>query len=194
MSIDTEKFERLQKYLSGRMNSKERKAFEKELVADPVLADMADFLKAEKSGSLDHSFEDLRQAAHSLLDRQLIELEQAGRDNPRAVTLFDSKLLPLPEGVRPAVVDTRRLRYKIGQSYLDISIYPISLHSFEMIGQLSDRDEDQRLSVKLVGDDGRFEVEANQFAMFRFEKIPADSYEMTIRSGSEILGRLIIEL
>lgn len=196
MSIDKDLIERLQEYLAGRMSKKERKAFEKKFETDPALADMADLLKADNTSVPDHSFDDLRQAAHSLLDRQLSELAQGDRDpeHPPAVTLFDSKFLPLPKGIRPAAVDTRRLRYRIGENYLDISIYPISMHSFEMIGQLSDRDENDRLVIELVGDHKRFKVEANQFAMFRFEKIPADSYRMVIRSGNEILGRLNIEL
>ena len=56
--------------------------------------------------------------------------------------------MPLPEGVRPAAVSTRRLKYRIGEDILEISLHPVSPASYELIGQLSGQEPGRILDIQ----------------------------------------------
>ncbi|MEW5925437.1 MAG: hypothetical protein AB1746_15760, partial [Candidatus Zixiibacteriota bacterium] len=95
---------------------------------------------------------------------------------------------PLPEGVRPAAVDCRRLKFKIGDYDLEISMYPISTDSREIIGQVHQARFDKPLEVRLKSGRTSFSVTADRFNLFRFERVPVAEYKMTLISDGQTIG------
>ncbi len=184
------------RYLKGKTRGKEAADFKKKLKEDPQLAEDYALLKKVAS-QFDLSPEKAMLSAVERLADRLVRDFQTGRRHkgrPFGVTVFDSKLLPLPEGVRPAVVDTRKLKYRIGDCTLDIALYPVSPDSYELIGQIVGCADDDRFQVTLKARKDKYTTESDQFHLFRFERVYSDKYRLTIKRGRDIIAIVEIEL
>jgi len=115
-------------------------------------------------------------------------------DNRHGLLTFDSGLLPLPAGVRPATVDSRRLKYTAGEHQLEISMYPASPGTLEIIGQVSGYASGTILEVRLEGERRKFTAESNQFQVFHFVRIPAAEYSLSISGPGEDIYTFTLEV
>jgi|WetSurMetagenome_2_1015567.scaffolds.fasta_scaffold486866_2 hypothetical protein len=59
----------------------------------------------------------------------------AGSGEEIAHLYYDSRVIPLPEGVRPSLMSTRRMKFKAGAGQIELSISPIYPGRFEITGR-----------------------------------------------------------
>ncbi len=119
------------------------------------------------------------------------------RQHPDAhlgVRVFDSQVMPLPEGVRPAGVDTRRLRYRLDDLTLELSLYPLTPESHEMIGQIEGVDRTGALTIRLEQGRRRRTTRADRFGLFRFERVEAGSGRLIIESDTGVVGCIYLDV
>lgn len=183
-------------YIRGKLDPKRRRQVERDLASDTELRGFVEALREtiEEQGEID--WQALQAPAHELLKRQLQDLKasQAGGGSKQGITTFDSGLLPTPEGIRPATLETRRLRYQLEGATLELSLYPVSPGSYEIIGQLGNGPEDNQLTVVLEVDKKQFVAAANQFNLFRFPRVPARDCRLSLKRGDETIGKIDIKL
>lgn len=188
--------DQLIKLLHGKLSRGRKAQLEAEIQADPKLAEILAGLRGLLKVGGDLREADLSRAARSLSAR-LFEDFMRGRRDPESlagVRVFDSRHIPLPEGVRPATVDTRRLRWRLPTGELEIAVYPITDSSFELIGQLAGVVADQPVTAEIRTATGVLRAETDRFGLFRFERVPRESRELTIRSGSGSIGSITLDL
>lgn len=179
-------------YIRGRLDPDKRAEVAARIDKDPALQKLVTLLGGLHDDMQEIDWPAMKSAAHSLLSRQLKE-KRSGRQK-RGVTIFDSQLLPLPEGVRPALVDTRRIRYKIDEMLLEVSVYPVSLNSFEVIGQLAEAENLEQLSITMRLGRKKFTTDANEFGLFRFPRLTRGNYIIEIRAGENPVGEFELEI
>lgn len=179
-------------YIRGRLAPDKHAEIADRIGKDPILQRLVALLAGLQDDLRENDWPTMKSAAHSLLSRQL--KEKKGGERNKGITIFDSQLLPLPEGVRPALVDTRRIRYKVDQTLLEVSIYPISLNSFEIIGQMAGIESFESLTATMYLGRRKFTVEANEFGLFRFPRLPKGKYILEIRTGGDPVGQFDLDL
>lgn len=179
-------------YIHGRLDPEKRAEVAYRIGKDPILQRLVALLSDLQNDLRANDWPAMKSAAHSLLSRQLKEKRSSERK--KGITIFDSQLLPLPAGVRPALVDTRRIRYKVDEKLLDVSIYPISLNSFEIIGQLAGSDKIDSLTITMRLGRKKFTAEANEFGLFRFPRLPKGKYILEIRTGNDPVGEFDLDI
>ncbi len=173
-----ELMERLQRYLEGQMEADEKALFEKQLEGDPELRRMLQLQRALARETAEGG--DLRQAAKGLIDRFIKDLHRSKETGHRAFLTFDSGLLPLPVGIRPASVDSRRLKYAADNIQLEVSVYPASPGSFEVIGQVEGYPSGVTLNITLSRGRTILRETANPFQVFHFARVPQGGYALTV--------------
>ncbi len=192
MDKNAKNIQELIDYIRGRLDPDKRAEVAERIGKDPVLQKLVTLLGGLHEDMQEIDWPAMKSAAHSLLSRQLKE-KRGGRQK-KGVTIFDSQLLPLPEGVRPALVDTRRIRYKIDETVLEVSVYPVSLNSFELIGRLDGAEKFEMLTVTTRLGRKKFTTEANEFGLFRFPRLTKGNYIMEIRAGDDPVGEFELEI
>jgi len=192
MDKNAKDYQELIDFIRGRLDPAKRAEVAERIGKDPALQKLATLLSGVREDMQEVDWPTMKSAAHSLLSRQLRE-KRDGRQK-KGVTIFDSQLLPLPEGVRPALVDTRRIRYKIDDVVLEVSVYPVSLNSFELIGQLEGAEKFGELTVTMRLGRKKIVTQANEFGLFRFPRLTKGSYIMEIQAGSDPVGEFELEI
>ena len=196
MTMQDDKIEHLRAYLKGKLSGDEAKAVARELHSDPELARLYVVLKG-----LDHQAEEAdsgglgpaaRKLASSLIKEFLGNIKTDGP--PRGVPVFDSRLLPIPDGVRPATVDTCRLSYRIDNLEVDLSLYPVSPDRYEMIGQIIGWTGDRLASVQLRSGRQRQSATCDDYGVFRFPTIAVGRHSLAVRHHKKTLGVIQLEL
>ena len=191
-----EKYDLLIKYIKGELSEDQIREFEKTLQTDPELKDTAGFLADLTAEDRQIEWDRLKTPAFSTFDQMLkdIKISRRKSEKKRGVTVFDSKLMPPPEGVRPATVDTRRIKYRIGEDVLEISLYPVSPESYELIGQLSGQEQGVRLEIEIMNSKTSKIIKSNEFQLFRVDRLAAGQYKLKIKNGKQIIAQIDIEL
>ncbi len=195
MNDNRDKVDLLVKLIKGELTAADRQRVEAQIASDRSLADLYVIVR-ELHGTCD-SLQATSAAAARKLAQKLYADFSRRRDNPGArtgVTVFDSRLMPLPEGVRPATVDTRRLKYRFEGMDIELSLYPLSPDSYELIGQIMQLPAAKSLRVKLQAGRQSFEVVPDQFYLFRFPRIPRLEYVLKVFEDDELLGTVDLEL
>jgi hypothetical protein len=113
---------------------------------------------------------------------------------PVGVCVFDSAVLPTPSAVRPAAVDTRHLKYRIGNTELVLALYPISPEAYELMGRLSGTEFEDAVTVDLSSGRRAARTELDRYRLFRFDRVTAGSYRMTLRAGQQEIGEIQLDL
>ncbi len=181
--------------LLSRLSGEEQEKLRQRLGDDPSLAELTALVGEQAEMAETGDWGKLQIAAHRLLDSMLKDVHTADKNHQQhGVLTFDSGLLPAPEGVRPAAVDTRRLRYQIGERLLELSLYPVSVNSFELIGQISDSPATLAMRVELVANRRKITATAEQFGIFRFPRVPSGEYRVRIISGDQVIATVDLEL
>jgi hypothetical protein len=183
-------------YIRGQLSPRERSSMAKKIAKDPAMRELAAILSDMKDESRNSDWAKMRNPSHRLFDQLFKDIKARKRDsaNKRGITVFDSKYLPLPEGVRSEAVDTRRIKYMIGPYLLEISTYPVSPDSYEIIGQISDYKSEKALTIKLQKGKLVLKSGANQFHLFRFPRVSSGTYRLTILEGRTSIGKIDLEL
>lgn len=189
-------YEQLIKFLRGQLNEEDRDEVERRLAEDPALHRLISLISELQDESDAIDWDNIQSPAHALFDRLLKDVKSSRKNEEvrRGITTFDSKFLPLPEGVRPATVDTRRIKYQVGDSQLDISLYPVSPGSYELIGQLSDLEAGETLEIELRRGHTRLSARSNEFQLFLFPRVPSGIYQLHIKSAGKVIAEVDIEL
>jgi len=196
MSERLAKFSKLAEYLRGTLAESERLQLEDELRRDPDLAELLRFLQDLRRENAEAEWDILKASAHSLVARQLKELKnmQGAAGEIRGVTVFDSQLMPMPEGLRPATVDTRYIRYKLGSNALELALYPVSPDSFEMIGQLVGFEKIEACEVEARGESNNMMATVNGVGIFRLARVARGVYQLVISCAGRRLATVDMEL
>lgn len=135
-------------------------------------------------------------ASRNLFRRILQDAERARREtsHPYGILTFDSRLVPLSEGVRPAPVAEGRLRYVVDDFQLELSVQPITAASVQLIGQLVGRPGTGSLTAVYRQGRTSVEVPLNQFQMFRFARVPAGSGYLLVQEGNNVVAEIHVTL
>ncbi len=184
------------KYLRGRLSDRDKKRAKSLIRMNPEMAVFLEDIKELQKESSTINWDRIRSSVSSLSSRMFDDFMKGLKERrpEQGIRVFDSQVLPLPAGVRPAVVDTRRLRYKFDEIEMEISLYPISIDSYEIIGRISRVGSRLSSRVELVSERLKFEVETDQFHIFRFSRIPVSDYILNIYGDSRLIGTVDIEL
>jgi hypothetical protein len=163
----------------GQLSAEDRDRVERLIADDPEVRRLAGLLRAlTDEADRDRS---LKTAAKGLIGRLVKDFKKQERERPqRGVLTFDSGLLPLPAGIRPATIDSRRLKYRKGDISLEISLYPASPGTYEIIGQFVGFETGLELDVNLRSKAREFTDRTNPFQVFHFVRIPAGDYVLTL--------------
>ena len=191
MSENTRQIEQLILYHRGELPDAEARILRRKIDTDPELRELYAMVRHMEEGAADLEWPRLADAVEKLSDR-LFDDYGSGKDPMRGVLVYDSELLPLPEGVRPATVDTRRLRYRLGEFSVDVSLYPVSPESFELVGQVTEAD--RSLKISLSRKRGGIKSETDPFGLFRIERVGRGNWELTIADGSRKIGTCRLEI
>jgi hypothetical protein len=178
------------------LDGEEREKLKARLSGDPNLAELVDTIGPAADQNESAEWRKLESAAHLLLQSLLKDVHSAGKTHAeqQGVLTFDSRLLPLPEGVRPATVDTRRLRYQVGDNRLEMSLYPVSVKSYELIGQLGEQTSESGFSVELTGLGKALSVTADRYGVFRFPRVTCGKYRLRISEGGKLIAVVDLEI
>ena len=176
MTIDQNKLEQLLAFVEDKLDETRKAALLDETASDPELAKMLELLKEMyqlKPGNTNQLIAAAKKLSQSLY-RDFVN-QQKTPGTLFGVRIFDSSVLPLPEGVSPAAVDTRRLKYKIGDALVELSTYPITVDSIELIGRISELKSFDNITVS-AGDQT---VRVDELGMFRFDRIECEQGRLT---------------
>ncbi len=193
MKVNQERIERLIALLSGSLTGIEEKALVAEMQQVPELAEMYDMLK-DMSAISGHGSKPIISATQKLSQKLYQDFlkNQASDKLQYGIQLFDSSLLPLPEGIRPASVDTRQLKYRIGELVIELKMYPITVDSVELIGQIEGLDSYEEFSVTVETKKKNQNTSVDKFGLFRFERIAIGKNSLYIMKNDSKEG--LIEL
>ena len=196
MNERTDIIEQLLRYRRNELSGKEKSAIEKRLAKDPDLREMLALLGQLDRRGAELSEADIVKAAGALADQIYQDYFRRGKQRrvPVGVTVFDSKLLPLPAGVRPAAVDTRQLRYRIGESEVILMLYPVAPDSYEIMGQIGETLAEGTVSLSLSRRGFEAETTTDEFGLFRFERVPLGSYRLTLSEQSRAVGLIHVTI
>lgn len=157
------------------------------------LAAVADGLKEAKRVRTNFKIEG---QALNQLARRMFRDYRTSKDDPDScvgVTVYDSKVLPLPEGVRPAAVDVRKLKYKMGAWEVELAFYPITVDSFELMGHITGLERGRSLDVIAQLGRRRFSTKVDEQYLFRFPRMPAADYTLLILEDGKLFGRIDLQ-
>lgn len=172
MKNNQDKIEQLFALLSGSLVGKQKKALLDELQKDTELSDMLDILRKMYELTPQNSKSTI--LAAKKLSKTLYNdflKEQSSPEKQFGVQVFDSSLLPIPKGVRPASVDTRLLKYQFGKSIVELTVYPITVDSVEIIGQISGVEKEKKIVVIAETNGKTQKTDVDEFCLFRFARI-----------------------
>ena len=182
----------LVKFHRGQASDAERDRIDDAIRRDPQLRQTYELIRNAGEFLDELGWEQLSEAALKLSDRMFDDFRQA---DGRGVLVFDSALLPQPEGVRPAPVGVRNLRYRIRDLLLDLSLYPITPDSFEILGQVSEgASATGALTISLRGPVRIRAVETDEFGLFRFERVGRGAWDLELISDANSLGRVGLQV
>lgn len=196
MSKKSDTIDLLMKLAQGTLSKNEQHQLRAALAADRELRELYAVVKRLVATSKEKSAEAVSRAVKELSEHLFEDFWEAKKQARKklGVTIFDSKVLPLPEGVRPATVDTRRIRYRFEDCDLDISLYPISPGSYEIIGQVVGVPEGTVFEVTLKNRKTSLTTKTDEFHVFRFERVEIATYELSLRLGKRNVGAVTITL
>nr|MBN2276461.1 hypothetical protein [candidate division Zixibacteria bacterium] len=195
MKNDPNKLELLLELARGGLSGNRKVKIESELAADGELRDLYNIAKSLQEEGSRTDRDQLYRSAIDMSGRMfddILEARRTGRPN-KGIAIFDSGFVPLPEGVRPAAIDTRKLRYAFENYELELTLYPVSSDSFEIIGRLSGSDQEPD-KITLRRGKTVYTVETDPFRLFRFARVPSLDYTLEISRGGEVIGQIDLNL
>ncbi len=136
------------------------------------------------SRKLDRMFEYLETAGFSADSKALADAifdnfhkSRHPEDDRNAHLYYDSRAIPLPEGVRPSLMSERRLKYSAGNITLELSVTPVFPGRFEVTGRLEGISRDSVIVSRLKGRRTR-RAETDEFGFFTFSGVDPGTYSL----------------
>ncbi len=196
MNSERDRVDLLMRYLEGELSPDESNRIEALLKADPALRRLHDFLISRSGSERNPAQYELQNAARELSARMFRDWrrERSQTDPPRGLPVYDSKNLPIPEGVRPAVVDTRRLKYKTDDVELELSLYPVAMNAYELVGQINGPNVACPCRIKLESKAKTVTVDGDEFCLFHVPRLPITSYTLTVLADDRPVAVVDIDL
>ncbi len=179
-----------------RLDQDRREELESLIANDSKLASLYQIICELVAAGRQLKAADISTIAQSLGEQIFVDYQRQRRAPglKHAITLFDSKDMPLPQGVRPAAVDTRRLKYQLPRGQVEIEIYPISLASFEIVGMILDAGEPAPYTI-VVGTRRREQrFTSDKVDLFRIPRISRGKHDLRIYSAERLIGTIELEL
>jgi len=130
-----------------------------------------------------------RELAAGIIDSAIPENGEA-----RGVITYDSKLLPMPEGVRRASVDSRRIKVQVGDGRIAISLYPVTPKSYRLMGQLNDFEDYVEILIILRISGKKLETTCNEWGLFEFPRVPCGKCEIILKQKREFISTFELTL
>ena len=195
MKINLDTLNLLFKLRQGKLTAKTKKNLEKEISVNPEMSQAYEFINllADISEENSQVLLDASKKLSKTLYSDFLK-KQANPTTRIGIQVYDSSLLPLPEGVRPASVDTRLVRYQLDDIQLELSVYPITVDSVEIIGQLHNVDNTSQISVTIKTPLGTYTVDADEFQLFRFERVDCGDCKIMFKSDTKDIGILELKI
>jgi len=186
----------LMKYIRDELPDRERKEVGEKLLSNRQLRELYDTLKLVGSGGRAFKWMQIRNAALKMSSRIFRDFQKTIKkpDANYGVNVFDSKVLPLPEGVRPAAVDSRRLKYVMGPYNLELHLKPVSIDSYDVVGEISGFKGDSPIKVTMRSGKLTLTAVADEFNLFFFSRVPVRNYVFSFMSGKRKIGSIDIEI
>jgi len=196
MNDNTDKIDLLLKYINKDMPPNEVKRVERLIKSNAELAELYSTILALKKEGGRTNWPNLKKSISTLSLQMFDDFQELRKPRPKisGIRVFDSKAMPLPDGVRPAVVDCRRLKFKIDDLFLEISMYPISANAYEIIGQLSGYEKTGNLIFTLSSGKKKIMANGDKFNLFRFAKVPINDYILSIHFQNKKIGAVGLDL
>jgi hypothetical protein len=165
-----------------------------ELIAsDAVVAELHALLEhLDEQVAADDLTEAARRLSSQLVSDFLADKRSSGP--ARGVRVFDSALLPVPDGVRPASVDTRQLRFRVSDWEVVFALYPVTSDSYEVMGRISGLGDDTAVEVVLSAGKQTERAETDKLHLFRFARVSTGTYRVVFSDKSGEIGTLTLEI
>lgn len=128
------------------------------------------------------------------LARGIIDSVAKGDLRTTGVITYDSSLLPLPQGVRSAGVDTRRLKVDLGEGGLSLTLYPVTPKSYRVMGQLHNIVRMAELTALVRAGGKSLKARCNEGGVFILDKVPAGKCEIHLRRGQRLVSKFTISI
>jgi len=188
-----DKVEILLKFLRGELNAKESKEVKSRIKRDKEMAELLTVLKNLRPGGRHADWKRIFRSALELSSRQFEDFQKSRHKNqpPYGITVYDSSVLPIPSGIRSefsSTVNSRRLKYKINGMELVLSLQPVSMENFNLMGQISGLEEGLDIRLLLSSTRKTYEAGTDQFYVFHFERIPTAEYSLKIYERNTVIG------
>lgn len=196
MGISNEKLAELLRYIGDDLSASERLRLESELRRSSELRNCLERIRVLSSALMSDDYPGLKESTRLLQKRVLEQVRDrlSTANRKKGVATYDSMLLPLPTGVRPATVSTRQLRFTNDEAELVMSLYPVTSASYQLIGQVSAPGRSSRLMIGLQSGRSRFRVQSNDFQVFRIDRVPAGEFKLSVYDGEELIMSVELEL
>lgn len=195
MRKDQEDIELLVSYLKGKLDKAATEQVETRLRTSAEFKRMYELVADLHRKGINPETAIMADSAKKLSMRMIRDhLKNAASKFVQGVTIYDSGVLPLPEGVRPATVDTRQIRYRVGACDVELSLYPVTPSSYELIGHISSDRPDRKFEISVKAGRKTSKTTTDKHEIFRFARLDVDKYVMVIRSEGEEIGRIDLDL
>jgi len=196
MKLDQRLTEELLSLIRGSLKGKRRRELLALVNSDKEIGETYRLLRQLVETGENLTSAGIDNALSNLSDRVFADFTQKKRhpEQKRGVLVFDSQDVPLPAGVRPATVDTRRLRFQLETGEMELSLYPVSFNSYEVLGRLTGvaAEGDIQLTAKSAHSERK--AAADHFGLFRFDKLPVGRYTIVVAGADVLLGTIEFEL
>lgn len=193
MNKNEDKVEILLKFLRGELNAGERKQVRSLIKKDRDMAELLSVLKNLRPGGGHADWQKIFKSALELSVRQFEDFQKSQQKNqpPYGITVYDSSVLPIPSGIRSefsSTVNSRRLKYKINGMELVLSLQPVSMENFNLMGQISGLEEGLEIRIVLTSSRKSYETDTDRFYVFHLDRIPTAEYSIKIYEGNRVIG------
>ncbi len=153
-----------------------------------VLIDLLE-IRADDAAGWDAVMPAARELARGIID----SVVKDGQRNAGVIT-YDSSLLPLPDGVRSAGVDTRRLKVDLNGGRLSVSLYPVTPKSYRVMGRLHDVESPEDFTAVLNAQSKTVRARCNEGGVFILDRVPAGTCDITLRRGQELVSKFTVSI
>ncbi len=190
------KIEAAIQFVRNRLNPEQRAKFEALLKTDDELGEFVTLVKDMLNAGESLRSIEARLSVHRLA-RELFEDFKAGSESksiPHGVRVFDSSCVPRPDGVRPATVEARDLKFRLDELEVEITLHPVSADSFELIGRVEGLPRGNGIKLTLKNSRTTITTRADEFQVFRFDRVARGKYRMTLEAANQTLGVVRLEV
>jgi hypothetical protein len=143
------------------------------------------------SRKLDRMFEYLETAGFSADSKALADAifenfhkNRRRQDDRDAHLYYDSRAIPLPQGVRPSLMSERRLKYSAGDVTLELSVTPVFPGRFEVTGRFDGAARESTIISRLKGR-RTVRAETDEFGFFTFSSVDPGTYSLHCKVGDK---------